>query len=1136
MPLAFKRIFLGFALLVTAAVFLWSQTETGQIGGTVTDPTGATVPKANVSVVNAETGAQRATTGSDAGDFAVSNLLPGSYTVTVQAAGFETYKQKVELTVGAKLGLDVKLTIGSTGTVVQVSESAVHVNTETQTLTTVVSQQQVAELPTLTRNPYDFVAISNNVAETNTATMRGVGFAINGQRSESTNVLLDGAANNNEFTASVGQAVPLDSVQEFSVLTDNFTAEYGRASAGIVNVVTKAGTNRFTGSLYEYNRVSQLSSNGFQNNAFSLPKSVFTRNQFGYSVGGPIKKDKLFFFSSTEWIRIRSLAEQTVWLATPQLIAASSPNTQGFFNAYGKLKANDVLLQTQSVNGFAAQGINVCGKSAGCRAYDPNAPLFSQYAYTFAGDAGGGVPDNEYQTVGRVDYNMSDRTQMYGRYALQSVANPSGTVSNSPYQGFDSANTNFNNNALFSVTHTFSPMFVSQSKAVFQRLNNQQPFGTEPPVPTLYVNPTGSIALGQSNVVFPGYNPFTPGNGIPFGGPQNFVQLYEDLDWSHGKHDIRFGGSFEYIRDNRTFGAYETAGDYLSSGSIGGALSNFLAGDLYRIQVAINPQGKFPGQTVSLPIGPPNFSRSNRYKEGAVYVQDSWRVNTRFTANVGVRWEHFGVQHNKNPLLDSNFYDPANQVDTPLGVREGQIFLAPNSPNGQLWKPDWHDFAPRLGFAWDVTGDGRTSLRAGYGIAYERNFGNVTFNAIQNPPNYETVQINAATFGTIPISASNLGPLAGNAGTITLPAASIRNIDPNIQTAYAHTWDVSLEHQATKNLLIGLDYAGSRGVHLYDIELLNRPGYGNIFLGDDPTVDGLTYLNSQYSGINRRGSKGWSNYNALNAKAVARNFSSAGLTMTASYTWSHAMDNLSSTFSDANSLQVNNGNFITGYLDPYAPMLDKGSSDFDIRQRLAVSAVWQPTFLNHGSGLARQVLGGWSIAPIWTAETGQPYSVYDCGQAIYVCSRAEFIGNTQPGGPAQLTAVPGAPNTFNYFTFPATVPYVNPNAAIAAAGSAAFGGGASDLPPFPAGMSGRNAFRAPGVWFLNVGVYKTFFLTERLKLQIRGEAYNIFNHANLYVEGSGADVSSSTYIPACRGCTGTSTDRRNLQLAARIDF
>ncbi len=423
--------------------------------------------------------------------------------------------------VGSKIGLDVKLQLGQTGTTVEVTESTVQVNTENQTLSTVVSQRQLNELPTLTRNPYALVAISGNASDDSVGG-RGVGFAINGQRPESTNVLLDGAANNDEFGATVGQAVPLDSVQEFSLITNDFTAEFGRAGAGIVNVVTKSGTNEFHGTAYEFNRVSALSSNSFQNDAYSLRKPVFTRNQFGYSLGGPVKKDKLFFFSSTEWIRIRSLALQTVWVPTPDLIAASAPNTQGYFAAFGHLKSNDVLLQTQSLNGFAAQGLNVCGKSVSCAAFNPNTPLFSQYAYSYAGDAGGGVPDNEYQTVARVDYNLSDRTQMYARYALQSVVNPAGTVSSSPYQGFDSANTNFNNNALFSITHAFSPSFVSQSKAVFNRLNNQAPFGAQPPVPTLYVNPTGSISLGQSSVVFPGYDPFTPGSGIPFGGPQNF--------------------------------------------------------------------------------------------------------------------------------------------------------------------------------------------------------------------------------------------------------------------------------------------------------------------------------------------------------------------------------------------------------------------------------------------------------------------------------------------------------------------------------------------------------------------------------------------------------------------------------------
>ncbi len=1107
---------------------IWAQAETGQITGTVTDPTGAIVANATVKVVSTSTGAERTTTSSGSGDYAVANLLPGEYTVTVSSEGFTTFQQKVIVAVGTKVGLDVKLQVGQTGTVVQVTESAVKVNTETQTLSTVVDTQQLVELPTLTRNPYALVAISGNVSDAGAGGRGVMGFAINGQRQASTNVLLDGAANNDEFTASVGQAVPLDSVQEFSILTNNFTAEFGRASGGVVNLVTKSGSNDFHGTAYEFNRVSDLAANSFDNNAHGLPKNVFTRNQFGYSFGGPIKKDKLFFFTSTEWIRIRSVLTSTALVPTPQLLAASAPNTQAFFSAFGALKPSATTLQTLSVNQFAAQGVDICGTSARCLAFNPNTPLFSQIAYNVAGDAGGGLPDNEYQTVARVDYNYSDRTQMYFRYALQSVVNPPGTVSSSAYVGFDSANTNFNNNALLSVIHTFSPSFVSQSKAVFNRLNQQQPFGAQPAVPTLYTNPTGATTLLGSNILFPGYDPSTPGSGIPFGGPQNFVQLYQDLSWTHGKHEFRFGGSFDYERDNRTFGAYETAGEYLSSGSLGTAVSNFLTGQLYRQQVAIYPQGQFPGGTVTLPVGPPNFSRSNRYDEGAVYAQDSWKIKPRFTLNIGVRWEHFGVQHNKNPKLDSNFFDPANQIDTPLGIRDGQIFLSPNSPiGGGLWRPDYHDFAPRLGFAWDLTGDGRTSLRAGYGIGYERNFGNVTFNMIQNPPNYETVQINQSQFGFVPITTNNFGILGTGPGTFPLPPASIRNVDPNIRTAYAHTWDVSLEHQLTKNLLIGADYAGSRGVHLYDIQVLNRFGYGNVFLGDPCSFaagDCISTLNTQYTGINRRGDKGFSNYNALNLKAVARNFSNIGLTFTANYTWSHAMDNLSSTFSDADSFSNNNGQFLVGYLDPYAPQLDKGNSDFDIRHRVSFSAVWDVPFFK-GKGLFNAILGGWTIAPLFTARTGSPYSIFDCSNAFNFCTRGGFTAPIPVNGVSNPASV--GVNTFNYLPLPAGSidHYVNPTFLY------------SDLPPFPADISGRNTFRAPGVWDMDLGVYKSFALTERFKLQLRGEAYDLFNHSNLYVIGTSADDSSTSFIPACRGgCNGVINDRRNIQLALKLIF
>ncbi len=491
------------------------------------------------------------------------------------------------------------------------------------------------------------------------------------------------------------------------------------------------------------------------------------------------------------------------------------------------------------------------------------------------------------------------------------------------------------------------------------------------------------------------------------------------------------------------------------------------------------------------------------------------------------------MQHNKNPQLDSNFFDPANQIDTPLGVREGQIFLSPNSPiGGGLWKPDYHDFAPRLGFAWDVTGDGRTSLRGGYGIGYERNFGNVTFNMIQNPPNYETVQDTASATNIIPISPANFGPLAGTGGTRTLPPASIRNVDPNIRTAYSHFYSVSLEHQLTKNLLIGADYTGSRGVHLYDIEILNRFGYGNVFLGDPCTTgpaaavaqDCTSTLNTQYTGINRRGDKGLSNYNGLNLKTVARNFGNIGLTLTANYTWSHAIDNLSSTFSDADPFSNNNGQFLTGYLDPYAPQLDKGSADFDIRQRVSLGAVWEAPGLT-GKSLMSRIFGGWSLAPIFTARTGSPYSIFDSTNGLNFATRAGFTTAIPVNGNSNGPSV-GA-NTFNYLPLPASSidHYANPIYFF------------SDLPPFPSDISGRNTFRAPGVWDLDVGLYKTFGITERLKLQLRGEAYDIFNHSNLYVVGTAADVATASFIPACRGgCNGTINDRRNLQIAAKIIF
>jgi hypothetical protein len=334
---------------------LFGQAETGQIAGTIVDPSGASVASNDIKVRNVATGAERATTASSDGIFTVTNLSPGEYEVTVIASGFDTYKSRATVTVGSKLGLDVKLQVGTTGTVVEVAESAVTVNTETQTVQQTLTTAQVLELPTLSRNPYSLIVTSGNVSEDDPSG-RGAGVAINGLRSASTNILLDGVSNNDEFGASVGQSVPLDAVQEIGIVTNNFTAEVGRASAGIINVTIKSGTNGFHGTAYEFNRVSALGSDSFLNDANGVPKSTYDFNQFGYSIGGPVIKNKLFFFNSTEWTRIRSAANVQAWVPDPALIAASSPNTQSIFSSYGKLASGVSVLGTYSRNQLVAQG------------------------------------------------------------------------------------------------------------------------------------------------------------------------------------------------------------------------------------------------------------------------------------------------------------------------------------------------------------------------------------------------------------------------------------------------------------------------------------------------------------------------------------------------------------------------------------------------------------------------------------------------------------------------------------------------------------------------------------------------------------------------------------------------------------
>ena len=495
-------LFMAFSLNVAA------QTETGQITGSVKDPNGAVIPGATVSVKSVETGAERTATSNGEGSYTVTNLQPGLYDVTVQAQSFAPATQRVQISVGAKATVETTLSVTQIAavTVDVVAGGGVEVNTQSQEVSNVVTGTQIRQLPTLTRDPYSLVGLGGNVASDDPGAPvpgvgvsgRGAGFNINGQRSASTNALLDGADNNDAYTSSVGQRIPLDAVGEFRVITSNFSAEYGRASGGIIDVVTRAGSNDFNGSLYEINRISRLASNGFNNNANGVPRGVFTRNQFGYTIGGPVKKNKLFFFNSTEWTRVRSTGGVLSVVPTAELIAASAPATRAYFANY-QLKSNITPTgQVFTVGDLSGTGPNGFGLPAGnaFAALPSNLPAFREVSFPEPTELGGGFPQNSYSTVTRIDYNLSQNTQLYGRYAIESQNFPLGSAGFGPYEGFDTPATVFNQNALVSLTHTFSPRLVSQTKLAYNRLNSNAPYGQNPIGPGLFFFPGATGGIG----------------------------------------------------------------------------------------------------------------------------------------------------------------------------------------------------------------------------------------------------------------------------------------------------------------------------------------------------------------------------------------------------------------------------------------------------------------------------------------------------------------------------------------------------------------------------------------------------------------------------------------------------------------
>ncbi len=1191
-----------------------AQSQNGSVTGVITDSSGAVIANATVTVISAATGAQREATTTGSGDYNIQGLPPQDYKITVTAPGFATTTTEVfNVSVGSANTVNAKLSVQASDVSVDVAaNSLAGINLENAENSQVVNTTQILELPSQSRNPYDFVALSGSVSADPSATSRGVGVNIGGARSASTEILLDGIENTYLFSVNVATTVPVDSVQEYRVITSNYGPEYGRASGGVVNVITKSGTNAYHGTAYEFYRPSTFVSNSYYNNANQIPQHRFDRNNFGFSVGGPLKRDKLFFFNNTEWLRVRSSNVTQFYIPTAQFIAASNANTKAFFNQFGAVSGVPTgklltLGQIGGAPGYVSQAFandRATLEAAQPTVFNDAFPVLQQVNVTVPADAGGGIPQNTYNIDGRVDFNLSQRTQMYGRYVLYNSVTPVGTGNVSPYAGY-STNTSFKaQNLVYGITETFTDHFTGQLQLGLLRVNSNNPLGANPAGPTLFVNSGAAPLIANNAFVFPGYSETNAGNGLPSGGPQNNIVVSPVFTLVKGRHSLTFGGQYTYIRDNHTFAIYENAQESLVSSGTAGALANFVAGNANYFQANLNPQGKFPCTkslttgatpgvagmggtppfdptcTITSPVSQPNFSRSNRYNEGAGFFNDSWKTSPRLTLNAGLRYELYGTQHNKNSALDSNFFF-GTSGSLQDRIRAGKILqvnqAAPvgvQNPGGKLWNTNYKQVAPRLSFAYDLFGNGKTSLRGGYGISYERNFGNVTYNVALNPPAQLAISFTNNDVGApIPISTGVLGSFSGGSGVQkAIPPGTVRAVDPHIKPAYNQFYSLGLEHQLIRSVAIGAAYTGERGIHNYSIANYNRSYYGQEYENDAPrytaalgspaNLNDSNRLNPQYTSINVRGADGDSYYNGVNTYVRASNLLNSGITLTTNYTFSHSTDNTSSTFTDGTANADVGG---VAYFDPYNHALDHGNSDFDVRHRVSVGLVYQiPDFGTRG--FTRTAVGGWEIGSIFQASTGTPFSMYNCAlPAITACSRAFF--NQAPNFSKTVDSIPtGSPDNFAYINFPSAYladgkslntaaykTYLDPKTNYASSvylnGVKTATMGASDLPTavsgldtFP-GMSARNAFRGPGSFSFNADVNKSIKFTERYSLQLRLEAYNVLNHANSYLNLSGAnDVSLTPYVSIYKNgapitASGqTNGSNRQLQLAGKFIF